>query len=81
MALKADNKIYLSWDDVNDAVDDLCTKIRFDQVNIDSVHGIARGGLIPAVLISHKLDLPYTDVILPNTLVVDDICLDSSITL
>ena len=80
MALKADNKIYLSWDDVNDAVDDLCTKIRFDQVNIDSVHGIARGGLIPAVLISHKLDLPYTDVILPNTLVVDDIC-DSGVTL
>mgnify|MGYP003641762393 FL=1 len=80
MALKADNKIYLSWDDVNDAVDDLCNKIRHDQPNLDSVHGIARGGLIPAVLISHKLGLPYTDVILPNTLVVDDIC-DSGVTL
>ena len=80
MALKTDNKIFLSWDDVNDAVDDICNKIRHDQPNIDSVHGIARGGLIPAVLISHKLGLPYTDVILPNTLVVDDIC-DSGVTL
>ena len=66
MALKADNKIYLSWDDVNDAVDDLCNKIRFDQLNIDSVHGIARGGLIPAVLISHKLGLPYTMLFYPT---------------
>ena len=80
MALKTDNKIYLSWDDVEKSVDDLCNKIRFDQLNIDSVTGIARGGLIPAVLISHKLGLPYTDVILPNTLVVDDIC-DSGVTL
>jgi len=80
MALKTDNKIFLSWDDVNDAVDDICNKIRHDQPNIDSVHGIARGGLIPAVLISHKLGLPYSDVVLPNTLVVDDIC-DSGVTL
>ena len=80
MALKTDNKIFLSWDDVENSVDDLCNKIRHDQPNIDSVHGIARGGLIPAVLISHKLGLPYTDVILPNTLVVDDIC-DSGVTL
>ena len=63
MALKTDNKIFLSWDDVNDAVDDICNKIRHDQPNIDSVHGIARGGLIPAVLISHKLGLPWTAVL------------------
>ena len=80
MALKTDNKIFLSWDDVNDAVDDLCNKIRFDQPNIDSIHGIARGGLIPAVLISHKLGLPYVGAVGPNTLVVDDIC-DSGVTL
>ena len=80
MALKTSDLICLSWDDVEKSVNDLCNKIRFDQLNIDSVTGIARGGLIPAVLISHKLGLPYTDVILPNTLVVDDIC-DSGVTL
>ena len=80
MALKTDNKIYLSWDDVDDLVNDLCDKIRFDQPNIDSVHGIARGGLIPAVLISHKLGLPYVQAVGKNTLVVDDIC-DTGVTL
>tara|TARA_R110002167_G_C12544141_1_gene640299 strand:- start:109 stop:672 length:564 start_codon:yes stop_codon:yes gene_type:complete len=80
MALKADNKIFLCWDDVDKAVNTLCNKIKHDQPNIDSVHGIPRGGLIPAVLISHKLGLPYVGAVGPNTLVVDDIC-DSGVTL
>ncbi len=58
-----ENKMYLSWDDVNDLVNNLCDKIRHDQINIDSVHGIPRGGLIPAVLISHKLGLPYVGAV------------------
>ena len=36
------------------------TKSDMINLNIDSIHGIARGGLIPAVLISHKLGLPWT---------------------
>ena len=80
MAVKTNQKTYLSWDDVEKSVNNLCDKIRFDQVNIDSVHGIARGGLIPAVLISHKLGLPYVQAVGPNTLVVDDIC-DTGVTL
>jgi len=80
MALKVDNKIYLSWDDTIDLVDKLCEKIITEQPNIDSVFGLKRGGLIPAVMISHKLGLPWSDVMLPNTLVVDDIC-DTGITL
>ena len=73
MALTIKNKIYLSWDDVNDLVDILCEKIITDLPNIDSIFGIKRGGLIPAVMVSHKLGLPWTDVMLPNTLVIDDI--------
>jgi|TARA_R110001583_G_scaffold42984_1_gene136662 hypoxanthine phosphoribosyltransferase len=80
MAVKTDQKTYLSWDDVEKSVNNLCDKIRFDQPNIDSVHGIARGGLIPAVLISHKLGLPYVQAVGKNTLVVDDIC-DTGVTL
>jgi len=78
--LKIDNKIYLSWDDVNDLVDILCEKIITEQPNIDSVFGLKRGGLIPAVMVSHKLGLPWSDVMLPNTLVIDDIC-DTGVTL
>ncbi len=72
--LKVDNKIYLSWDDVNNLVDILCEKIITEKPNIDSVFGLKRGGLIPAVMVSHKLGLPWSDVMLPNTLVIDDIC-------
>ena len=80
MALTFDNKIKLSWDDLEDLVDKLCKKIPFETPTIDSVTGIARGGLIPAVMVSHKLGLPYVDVVGPNTLVIDDIA-DSGVTL
>ena len=75
-----DKKLLLSWRDLDDLIEILCKKITEELPNIDSVHGIARGGLIPAVLISHQLGLKYTDLIYPNTLVVDDIC-DSGETL
>jgi uncharacterized protein len=80
MALKIQNKIYLGWDDINDSINIICEKIITEQPNIDSIFGIKRGGLIPAVMISHKLNLPWSDVMYPNTLVVDDIC-DTGITL
>ena len=78
--LTLDKKLLLSWTDLDDLVQILCKKITKELPNIDSVHGIARGGLIPAVLISHQLGLKYTSAIYPNTLVVDDIC-DSGATL
>ena len=44
-----------------------------DYPNIDSVMGLPRGGLIPAVLISHELNLPFVLHPGKNTLEVDDI--------
>ena len=41
--------------------------------NIDSVMGLPRGGLIPAVMISHELGIPLVINPTKNTLVVDDI--------
>jgi hypoxanthine phosphoribosyltransferase len=80
MALRIQNKIYLSWDDTSQLVDKLCEKIITELPNIDSVFGLARGGLIPAVMVSHKLNLPWSNVMLPNTLVIDDIA-DTGVTL
>ena len=80
MALTVHNRTILSWGDINDLVDELCKKIPLNLPLIDSVHGIPRGGLIPAVLISHKLGLPYVNAVGPNTLVVDDIA-DTGVTL
>jgi hypoxanthine phosphoribosyltransferase len=80
MAQTVNNKTYLSWDDITILIDKLCGRIIEDLPLIDSIYGIPRGGLIPAVLISHKLELPYVNSIGKNTLVVDDIC-DSGVTL
>jgi len=74
MALKIGNKVYLSWDDINILVEDLCHTIVSSGVQIKSITGIQRGGLIPAVMISHKLHIPYVSRINKDTLVVDDIC-------
>jgi hypoxanthine phosphoribosyltransferase len=80
MALKIGNKIYLCWDDINILVEDLCHTIVSSGVQIKSITGIERGGLIPAVMISHKLNIPYVTKINKYTLVIDDIC-DSGETL
>ena len=78
--LKLKDKLYLSWNDVERSVDELCIKIQESLLPINSIHGLARGGYIPAVLISHKLSIPYSTTVLKDTLVIDDIC-DSGETL
>ena len=74
MALKIGNKMFISWDDINILVEELCSTISKSGAEIRSITGIERGGLIPAVMISHKLNIPYVTKINKYTLVVDDIC-------
>ncbi len=80
MALKVGNKVFMYWDDISVLVEELCNTIAMSGVQIKSITGIERGGLIPAVMISHKLNIPYVTKINKDTLVVDDIC-DSGETL
>ena len=68
------SKRHITWFGIDQLIDKLADKVRHELPNIDSIYGIPRGGLIPAVLLAHKLDLPWSNVMLPNTLVVDDIC-------
>jgi|TARA_B110000908_G_C9898326_1_gene289890 hypoxanthine phosphoribosyltransferase len=67
------SKIYLTWEDIEKCVDILAEKIKWEFPNVDSIIGLHRGGLIPAVMLSHKLDIPWVDYVFENTLVVDDI--------
>ena len=67
-------KRIITWEEIDKLIHSLAKKIIDELPEIDSITGIARGGLIPAVLLSHKLNIPYIEVIRPNTLVVDDIC-------
>jgi len=78
-----ENKIYVGWNEIEKLVDDLCYDINHNHPEIKYVHGLKRGGLIPAVMISHTLGLKYVDT--PHfhhdeCLIVDDIC-DSGVTL
>jgi len=58
-----------------DSIMQLCSMIKLDRF-YHTVYGISRGGVIPAVWISHQADLKYIDdvsLITKKTLVVDDI--------
>lgn len=73
-------RLFLSWEDVEDMVKVLAKNIKEAPVFIDSIYGIPRGGLIPATLLSHKLNIPIVESPTESTLVVDDI-VDSGLTL
>ena len=79
--VKTENKSFLSWDDIEVLVKKLCDKILISNLEIKDIWGLPRGGLIPAVMVSHKLGIPMTKgTITPDTLIIDDIC-DSGVTL
>ena len=67
-------KNYISWDEIHRLISILANKVRHDLPNIDSIYGIPRGGMVPAAMLAYELDLEWSNVMLPNTLVVDDIC-------
>ena len=67
------SKIYLSWDEIDTLVNTLFNWVKEEQPQIDSVMGLPRGGLIPAVMLSHKLDIPLVFEPTIKTLIVDDI--------
>ena len=71
-------KRYISWKEVETLVNILHDNILESDEEFDAVIGLPRGGLIPAVMLSHKLGLPYN--LNENALVIDDIC-DSGKTL
>ena len=74
-------KIYLTWKDVENAIESIAYRIKKCDIEFSSITGLPRGGLIPAVMLSHKLNIPYKESpTMGNILVIDDIC-DSGETL
>ena len=77
------NKKFITWDYIEAAVDNIASQIESSELNIEYILGMPRGGLIPAVMLSHKLNIPLfrPGMVLNNkVLIVDDIC-DSGLTL
>lgn len=71
-------KRFLTWEYIDNAMSDLASKIKESGITITSIYGLPRGGLIPAVMLSHKLNIPLFksgyDVLVGSVLIVDDIC-------
>ena len=74
------NKKILKWDDISNSVDKLCEWIKPEISHISSIHGVGKGGLIPAIMISDKLNLPYVLTPIENTISISDI-VSSGVTL
>src|SRR3990167_1516754 len=72
----------LIWSDIDYLVDKLEVKINKEKLVFNSIYGVPRGGLVVAVMLSHRLNLPIVEAkgINKNTLIVDDIC-DKGLTL
>jgi hypoxanthine phosphoribosyltransferase len=69
-------KKYLEWRDIDDAVERLAINIKKSGIEISAIKGLQRGGLIPAVMLSHSLGIPMTEkeIVSSSVLIVDDIC-------
>ena len=68
-------KKFISWDELDRLVDELCDMIPDNQY--EGIYAIPRGGLIIGVMMSHKLGLPMIDRLQSyygkKFLIVDDI--------
>jgi len=55
-------KEYIDWNDFRNMIIQLNDMIKDSGRNIKFITGIPRGGLIPAVMLSHILKIQYFDV-------------------
>lgn len=67
------NKVIITWKEFDEMASQLVEKIKASNEKFDGIYGIPRGGIILAVYLSHRLNLPLLQNPTLNTLVVDDI--------
>lgn len=65
--------IKLSWELIDELTDKIATEVSRNYKEIKFIYGIPRGGLIPAVILSHKLGIKLINEVFSDTLIVDDI--------
>lgn len=74
------DEIIVTWEAVLAYIDTLVMKVQVAGIKVSGVYGIPRGGLVLAVMISHRLNVPLLLAPAPDCIVVDDI-VDSGRTL
>ena len=68
-----DNKVYVTWEEVDNFVDSLLNEVEEKNLSFTGVYGIPRGGLVLATLISYRLNIPLLLAPTKNCIIVDDI--------
>lgn len=48
----------ISWADIDDSIEILSKQIEDSKIHYEVIYGLARGGLVPAVMLSHRLKIP-----------------------
>lgn len=66
-------KLYVTWEDVEKALDEACDYFERKCLKFDGVYAIPRGGLPIGVMFSHRLGIPLLAAPHSQTLIVDDI--------
>ena len=64
---------FVTWGDVEKYVDEVCLELDKRGFKPTGVYGPPRGGLIFAVLLSHRLNIPLLMSPFGNCIIVDDI--------
>lgn len=67
------NKLIVEWSDVDEYINKVAGLICRSNTTISGVYGIPRGGLIFAVMLSHRLNIPLLSAPCKDCLVIDDI--------
>ena len=65
-------KEIVSWQEIENYIEKV--KEYYKEENITGVFGLARGGLIFAVMLSHKMNIPLLSAPTENCIIIDDIC-------
>ena len=55
---KTPKKFFLTWENYLRLIDNLAYRIKKSGIKIDYIYGPCRGGYIPAVILSHKFNIP-----------------------
>lgn len=66
------NKEYVNWYDIHEYIDFVCSN--YKEQKITGVYGLPRGGLILAVMLSHRLNIPLLMSPTESCIIIDDIC-------
>jgi hypoxanthine phosphoribosyltransferase len=63
---------HVSWQDIHSYNDNILTQLKDNNIVIDSILGVARGGMIPATMLAYQLETPYLDMLGVRTRDVDN---------